>query len=117
MVAGAHREIALRAYSYYGLWTRLPELSEPLRAKAESGCRVRVTIGDPDSPMTRRLEEVDPEPLTRASAIEFSRQKLAPLVEVVEVPAVRWHLRRPGRPARRGRVGGRPAGLGVARRG
>jgi hypothetical protein len=79
MVAGARREIALCAYSYYGLWMRIPDLSELLRAKSEAGCRVRVTIGDPDSPVTRRIEEVDPEPLSWTRAIEFSRQKLEAL--------------------------------------
>jgi len=85
VLADATREIALCAYSYYGLWNRVPDLSEILRGKAEAGCRVRVTVGDPDSPMTRRLEEVDPEPLAWASAIEFSRRTLEPLADVVEV--------------------------------
>jgi len=85
LLADATREVVLCAYSYYGLWNRVPDLSETLRAKAEAGCRVRVTVGDPDSPMTRRLEEVDPEPLAWASAIEFSRRALEPLADVVEV--------------------------------
>jgi len=81
----AGREITLCAYSYYGLWNRLPDLSAILRSKAESGVKVRIILGEVDSPITRRLEEFDPEPLTWTAAIESSRRTLEPLHDVIEI--------------------------------
>ncbi len=85
MIGDATREIALCAYSSTILWTLMPDLSKVLRAKAESGCRVRVIIADPSSPFVAADEAATKVPLKLTTRIEQTRYLLEPLHDVVEV--------------------------------
>jgi hypothetical protein len=87
MIDDARTEIALCQYSSTILWTLIPDLSGTLRAKAESGCRVRVITGDPTSPFVTADEAATDVPLTLTSRIEQTRYLLEPLRDVVEVRA------------------------------
>lgn len=70
----AEREIGLLAYASLFLPEENPEAIELLRAKARSGVRVRIALGDPDSPEARlrgeeeRLYEAIPARISMAIA-------------------------------------------------
>lgn len=87
MFTAARTEIALCATSYYGLFNRLPDLSDILRDRAEAGCRVRVIVGDPTSPVIQRANDIrhQHEPMSWADTIGYTLTRLEPLRDVVEV--------------------------------
>lgn len=64
LITSARNEIVFAEYTNYFLWLEHPNLAKALRRKAEQGCKIRFLIGDPDSEVTRRREEVENVPLT-----------------------------------------------------
>ncbi|WP_433189178.1 DUF5919 domain-containing protein [Actinoallomurus sp. CA-150999] len=50
-----------------------------LRRKAESGCRIRFLVGDPDSEITRHREELEAVPLTVSTRIRVTLDELSKL--------------------------------------
>lgn len=74
VLKAARREIGLLAYASLFLPEENPEAIELLRAKARSGVRVRIALGDPDSPEARlrgeeeRLYEAIPARINMAIA-------------------------------------------------
>lgn len=50
----AERDIGILVYAALFLHELWPDFSKLLRAKAETGCRVRVMLGDPDSDVVAR---------------------------------------------------------------
>jgi transcriptional regulator with XRE-family HTH domain len=85
LVIDASREIMFCGTLHYWYWYEVPDLSAVLRSKAESGCRVRVVIGDPADPLVQADEEATGVPLTLSSRIEQTRHLLEPLHDVVQV--------------------------------
>jgi transcriptional regulator with XRE-family HTH domain len=86
LVADATKDLIFCGWSCYFLWAEVPDLSRLLRRKAESGVRVRFVLGDSDSPLTRRSEEVEGTgPLPLSARIGHTRHELEPLRDVVQV--------------------------------
>lgn len=51
MFTRAEQEIGILVYAAVFMHEQWPDLNDVLRAKADAGCRVRVLLGDPDSPV------------------------------------------------------------------
>lgn len=81
LITGAQREVTFCAYTAYFLWLEIPNLRNVLRKKAERGTRIRFLIGDPESEITRRREEVEAVPLTVSTRIRITLDELAKLRE------------------------------------
>lgn len=60
----------------------MPALPETLRRKAESGCRVRFLLGDPEKPVTRQREAIEHVALTVSTRIKMTLEQLAKTGEV-----------------------------------
>jgi hypothetical protein len=76
LITRAASEITLAGYTSYFLWIEQPNLGAALRRKAGQGCRIRFLIGDPDSEVTRRREEVEATPLTVSTRIAVTLEQL-----------------------------------------
>jgi len=85
LITSAKKNITLAGYTNYFLWLEHPNLATVLKRKAEQGCRVRFLIGDPDSEVTRRREEIESVPLTVSTRIKIT---LAELERIKDVPGV-----------------------------
>jgi len=85
LVGNARREIVFCDTVSYWYWYVMPELTRVLREKAQSGCRVRVILGEADDPAVAADEQATGVPLTLSSRIEQTRHLLEPLREAVEV--------------------------------
>jgi transcriptional regulator with XRE-family HTH domain len=79
LIASAAAEMTFAGYTNYFLWLEHPNLRSALRRKAEAGCRLRFLIGDPDSEITRRREEIENVPLTVGTRIRITLDELAKL--------------------------------------
>jgi hypothetical protein len=62
-----------------------PQPRKGSQAKAEQGCKIRFLIGDPDSEVTRRREEVENVPLTVSTRIRIT---LSEIEQVRNVPGI-----------------------------
>lgn len=87
LITGAQKEITFAGYTNYFLWLEIPNLVNTLRRKAQRGCRIRFLIGDPDSEVTRRREEVENVPLTVSTRIRITLEELTKLADVPGVEA------------------------------
>ncbi|WP_198532775.1 phospholipase D-like domain-containing protein [Carbonactinospora thermoautotrophica] len=91
LLTAAEEEISLLAYASLFLPEENPEAIAVLRRKAEAGVKVRIVLGDPDSPEValRGVEEqlYDAIPARVRMAIAYYRP-------LVGVPGVRFHLHR-----------------------
>ena len=85
LIGDASREIMLCGYAPYWLTWQVPDLARVLRGKAEAGAKVRVVIGEADSPLVAEDEQATGAPLTLTARIEQARHLLEPLRDVVEV--------------------------------
>jgi hypothetical protein len=85
LVGDATREIMLCGTSPHWLWYYVPDLTSVLRGKAGSGVRVRVVIGDPDSPLVVADEEATGAALQLSTRIRETEHRLEPLRGAVEV--------------------------------
>ncbi|WP_084263282.1 transcriptional regulator [Actinomadura formosensis] len=85
LIGGANKELTFAGYTNYFLWLEIPNLRAVLRRKAEHGCRVRFLIGDPDSDVTRRREELESVPLTVGTRIKITIDELS---KVMNVPGI-----------------------------
>jgi transcriptional regulator with XRE-family HTH domain len=79
LLAGAHADVTVCAYTAYFLWLEQANLGRLLRAKAEDGTRVRFLLGNPDSEATRQREQVENVPLTVSTRIRVSLDELGKL--------------------------------------
>lgn len=79
LIASAGPEIALGGYTNYFFWTERPGFAGTLRARAEAGARTRILVGDPDSEVTRRREQVERAPLTVSTRIRITLDELTKL--------------------------------------
>lgn len=85
LIGDATERIDLIGYAPYWLSWQVPNFAEILRGKAEAGVRVRVLIGDPDSPLVGADEAATGAPLTLTARIAQTRHLLEPLADVVAV--------------------------------
>jgi len=85
LLIAAKHEIMLCGTSPMWMWYYVPNLSHILRDRAEAGCRVRVIIGEPDSPMIQADEAATGAAVTLSSRIHQARQQMEPLRDNVEV--------------------------------
>jgi transcriptional regulator with XRE-family HTH domain len=84
---GARSEISLGGYTNYFFWTERPKFAETLKRKADEGVRIRILVGDPDSEVTRRREQVENAPLAVSTRIRITLDELTKLgpVQGIEV--------------------------------
>ncbi|SDH25302.1 hypothetical protein SAMN05421505_11326 [Sinosporangium album] len=87
LITSAQAEITLAGYTNYFLWLEHPKLATVLRRKAEQGCKVQFLVGDPDSDVTRRREEVEDVPLTVSTRIRITLAEIQALHDVPGVEA------------------------------
>ncbi|MFG3037766.1 XRE family transcriptional regulator [Streptomyces sp. NPDC048330] len=87
LAAGAERELFLAGYTNYFFWTTIPAFSDLIRRKAESGCRVRVLLGDPTGEVTRQREVIEGVPLSVSTRIRITLDELARLGSIEGVEA------------------------------
>jgi transcriptional regulator with XRE-family HTH domain len=85
LIDGAKRRIVFAGYTNYFIWQEQPKAAERLRAKAEAGVQVRFVVGDPESEVTRRREQVEDNPLTVSTRI---RMTLAQLQQMGPLPGL-----------------------------
>lgn len=74
---GAKREITYAGYTNYFIWQEQPRMPERLAAKAAAGCAVRFLVGDPESEVTRRREQIEAVPLTVSTRIQITLDALS----------------------------------------
>ncbi|MEV0398851.1 hypothetical protein [Actinoallomurus sp. NPDC050550] len=79
LITKAETELTFAGYTNYFLWLEHPSLRNVLRRKAESGCRIRFLVGDPDSEVTRHREELEAVPLTVSTRIRVTLDELSKL--------------------------------------
>ncbi|AYN42483.1 hypothetical protein D9753_30410 [Streptomyces dangxiongensis] len=77
LIDGASTSITFAGYTNYFVWQEHPRLADRLAAKAASGCVVRFLVGDPDSEITRRREEIEGVPLTVSTRIRITLDALS----------------------------------------
>ncbi|MFE3874131.1 DUF5919 domain-containing protein [Kitasatospora sp. NPDC059146] len=87
LIAEARSEVFLAGYTNYFVWLEQPELLQTLRRKAESGCRIRFLLGDPDSDTTREREQIEDVALTVSTRIRVTLESLAKLSGVEGIEA------------------------------
>lgn len=76
LVEGATEEIMFCGYTNYFVWSQVPRFAETVRAKAETGCKVRFLLGDPESGTTRQREAVEDVALSVSTRIRISLEQL-----------------------------------------
>ncbi|WP_244205305.1 hypothetical protein [Streptomyces bobili] len=76
LIDGASKSITFAGYTNYFVWQEHPRLGERLAAKASAGCTVRFLVGDPESDVTRRREEIEDVPLTVSTRIRITLDAL-----------------------------------------
>ncbi|QPI56297.1 hypothetical protein I1A49_16335 [Streptomyces malaysiensis subsp. malaysiensis] len=79
--------ITFAGYTNYFIWQEQPRLVDRLAAKAASGCTVRFLVGDPESEVTRRREEIEGVPLTVSTRIRITLDALSKLKHIDGVDA------------------------------
>lgn len=87
LIDGASRSITFAGYTNYFIWQEHPRLADRLRRKGEDGCSVRFVVGDPESEVTRRREEVEGVPLTVGTRIRITLDALGKIREAPGVEA------------------------------
>ncbi|MGZ9931984.1 XRE family transcriptional regulator [Streptomyces sp. NC-S4] len=85
LITKAQNELTFAGYTNYFLWLEQANLAGALRRKAQTGCRVRFLIGDPDSPITAAREEEEGVALTLSTRIAVT---LGELEKLQDVPAI-----------------------------
>lgn len=76
LIDEASTSIVFAGYTNYFLWQEHPRLAERLKAKASAGCSIRFLLGDPESDVTRRREEIEGVPLTVTTRINITLDAL-----------------------------------------
>ena len=76
LVESASAELFLAGYTNYFFWTQVPHFADTIRSKAESGCRVRFLLGDPDGEVTRQRETIEDVALSVSTRIRITLEHL-----------------------------------------
>lgn len=72
LIGGADKKIVFAGYTNYFLWIDLSNLQRVLKRKLDNGVEVGFLVGDPDSEVTRRREEIEKVPLSVSTRIAVS---------------------------------------------
>lgn len=75
-ISRAERDIFLAGYTNYFLWLEQPNFAATVRAKIESGCRVRFLLGDPECEVTRKREQIEDVALSVSTRIRITLENL-----------------------------------------
>lgn len=87
LAAGAERELLLAGYTNYFFWTTIPAFGDLVRRKAETGCRVRFLLGDPEGEVTRQREVIEDVALSVSTRIRITLGELSRLGAIEGVEA------------------------------
>lgn len=87
LIDGASQQLVFAGYTNYFLWQQHPRLGVRLKAKADAGTRIRFLIGDPDSEVTRKREEIEGVPLTVGTRIKITMDALEKIGETRGIEA------------------------------
>ncbi|MFD4921117.1 helix-turn-helix domain-containing protein [Streptomyces goshikiensis] len=87
LIDGARERIFMAGYTSYFLWQDHPRIADRLKVKASAGCQIRFVVGDPDSEVTRRREEVEGVPLTVSTRIRITLDQLTKMGPVPGIEA------------------------------
>jgi transcriptional regulator with XRE-family HTH domain len=79
LITDAKTGMTFAGYTSYFLWIEQPNLAAALRRKAGQGCKIRFLVGDPDSEVTRRREELEATALTISTRIAVTFDELRKL--------------------------------------
>jgi len=90
LLASAKRNLTFAGYTNYFLWLEQANLRGHLRRKVDQGVCVRFLVGDPDSEVTRRREQIEQVPLTVTTRIRVTLDELERLR--ADTPAVEARL-------------------------
>lgn len=82
LIGKASNELFFAGYTNYFLWLEQPTFANTLRLKAQSGCRVRFLLGDPDSEITQHREEIEDVALTVSTRVRITLENLKKLGSV-----------------------------------
>jgi transcriptional regulator with XRE-family HTH domain len=85
LIDDAESEIMLCGYAPYWLAFKVPHLLDALRDKVTSGCRVRILIGDPESPLVVADERATGGSLPLSARVAETLHLFEPLRDVVQV--------------------------------
>ncbi|MFI6108637.1 XRE family transcriptional regulator [Streptomyces sp. NPDC051310] len=85
LVESASGEMFLAGYTNYFFWTQIPHFADTIRRKAESGCRVRFLLGDPNGEVTRQREEIEDVALSVSTRIRITLEHLDRLGSLANV--------------------------------
>lgn len=72
LIGQAKEELYFAGYTNYFLWLEQPAFLATLQKKAESGCRVRFLVGDPELEITRQREQAEDVALTVSTRIRIT---------------------------------------------
>ncbi|WP_348532834.1 XRE family transcriptional regulator [Kitasatospora sp. MAP5-34] len=76
LIKSAKTDLLFAGYTNYFLWLEQPNLVETLRRKAETGCRVRFLMGDPDGEVTRQREAIEDVALSVSTRVRITLEHL-----------------------------------------
>ncbi|MFC7980757.1 XRE family transcriptional regulator [Streptomyces sp. NPDC057336] len=76
LAESADVDLFLAGYTNYFFWTQVPHFADTVRRKAESGCRVRFLLGDPNGDVTRQRETVEDVALSVSTRISITLEHL-----------------------------------------
>ncbi|MEU6080016.1 hypothetical protein [Streptomyces sp. NPDC047108] len=76
LIDAASQSVTFAGYTNYFVWQEHPRLADRLKRKARDGCAVRFVVGDPESEVTRKREEVEGVPLTVGTRIRITLDAL-----------------------------------------
>lgn len=76
LITDATSGLTFAGYTNYFLWLEQSNLAAVLRKKARAGAAVRFLLGDPDSDVTRRREDVEQTALTVSTRIRITLEHL-----------------------------------------
>ncbi|MFG2135933.1 helix-turn-helix domain-containing protein [Streptomyces sp. NPDC048650] len=76
LVENSSEELFLAGYTNYFFWTQMPRFAETIRRKAESGCRVRILLGDPAGEVTAQRETIEDVALSVSTRIRITLEHL-----------------------------------------
>ncbi|MER5898899.1 XRE family transcriptional regulator [Streptomyces mirabilis] len=79
LIKNTREDLFLAGYTNYFFWTQFPAFAETLRSKAESGCRIRFLLGNPDGETTRQREVIEDVALSVSTRIRITLGELSKL--------------------------------------
>ncbi|MEW2573582.1 XRE family transcriptional regulator [Streptomyces sp. NPDC047070] len=79
LIEDTSEDLFLAGYTNYFFFTQIPAFADVLRRKADSGCRVRFLMGDPEGEITRQREAIEDVALSVSTRIRITLGELAKL--------------------------------------